>query len=500
MSSRKAGTRVPPPTTCHSPSPLVYPIPKGSLSPTGCHPSREPLCGHDPLWEGHIPLPTHSSHRLPEVTPPPTRARLQNHWFAAGPRAPQGTLSPPCDTVATRATGSQGLHPRPAAHSLSTASIHRLAGGHPGVALARRSPYSLGHPPAQLALSTSSRYRRPHAPQHLHQRVPSVYTCTLGAPPPSASTRFSLADDRRPPTYGSSCGFTRPTVTPAGSALLDTSSTQPSWARDSSQRSPRPPTARLGGLASHDRRSALQGHTMSNTRDQAIRQGPSSPPLPVPPNREAGQPPRPGTTALPTSLRSTEQVVAPPSSYYPHRKRSSTLLDFWPSMRPGKTGRPMPTTLRGDPAPRGDRRRPQDSAATDRPTKLLRPSSPLLPGSDCHYDRGPVNPGPAPLLPTSPADVLFVGPAVPPALQAVSPSGDVRLTLRRYSAGDSLTSPHILLRLDLRIHPRDLYSIPSDGHCGFHTLTVLTHPLYPTPPPLLTVPRFTTSCCSVSKL
>ena len=48
--------------------------------------------------------------------------------------------------------------------------------------------------------------------------------------------------------------------------------------------------------------------------------------------------------------------------------------------------------------------------------------------------------------------------------------------------GDPLDSPHILLRLDLRVHPRDLYSIPSDGHCGYHTLTVLTHPLYPTPP------------------
>ena len=48
--------------------------------------------------------------------------------------------------------------------------------------------------------------------------------------------------------------------------------------------------------------------------------------------------------------------------------------------------------------------------------------------------------------------------------------------------GDSLASPHLLLRLDLRIHPRDLYSIPSDGHCGFHTLAVLTHPHYPAPP------------------
>ena len=75
-----------------------------------------------------------------------------------------------------------------------------------------------------------------------------------------------------------------------------------------------------------------------------------------------------------------------------------------------------------------------------------------------------------------------MGPVPPQALQAVSPSGDVRLTLRRYSAGDTLDSPQLLLRLDLRIHPRDLYSIPSDGHCGYHSLAVLAHPLYPTPP------------------
>ena len=36
--------------------------------------------------------------------------------------------------------------------------------------------------------------------------------------------------------------------------------------------------------------------------------------------------------------------------------------------------------------------------------------------------------------------------------------------------------------MDLRIHPRDLYAIPSDGHCGYHTLAVLSYPPYPVPP------------------
>ena len=47
---------------------------------------------------------------------------------------------------------------------------------------------------------------------------------------------------------------------------------------------------------------------------------------------------------------------------------------------------------------------------------------------------------------------------------------------------DSITSAHIRLRMDLRILPRDLYSIPSDGHCGYHSLAVLSHPQFPSPP------------------
>ena len=36
--------------------------------------------------------------------------------------------------------------------------------------------------------------------------------------------------------------------------------------------------------------------------------------------------------------------------------------------------------------------------------------------------------------------------------------------------------------MDLRIHPRDLHAIPNDGHCGYHSLAVLSHPHYPVPP------------------
>ena len=76
----------------------------------------------------------------------------------------------------------------------------------------------------------------------------------------------------------------------------------------------------------------------------------------------------------------------------------------------------------------------------------------------------------------------YLGPPDPPPLQAVSLSGDTRLTLRRYTPADTLSNTALLLRLDLRIHPRDLYAIPSDGHCGYHSLAVLAHPHYPDPP------------------
>ena len=194
--------------------------------------------------EGHFPLPIYGSHRLPEVTPPPTRARPQNHWFATGPQAPQGTLSPLCDTVAHRATGSQGSQPRPAALSISTASTNSPPGGLPGVALASRPPPSLGHPPAPFPHTTRPRYRRLHAPEHLLRRVPSVCECTTGAPPSRVPTGFSPADDRLPPPFDphavsrappsrrpgapySECQSTLPPRSPSGSVILANSSLAP---------------------------------------------------------------------------------------------------------------------------------------------------------------------------------------------------------------------------------------------------------------------------------
>ena len=108
------------------------------------------------------------------------------------------------------------------------------------------------------------------------------------------------------------------------------------------------------------------------------------------------------------------------------------------------------------------------------------PDAPMTPQTSFSPLQGRRRPPP----PVSPSreEVLYVGDAGSPTLQATSPSGDVRLTLRHYDPGDHLASPHLLLRMDLRIHPRDLHAIPSDGHCGYHTLAVLSHPHYPEPP------------------
>ena len=237
---------------------------------------------------------------------------------------------------------------------------------------------------------------------------------------------------------------------------------------------------------------------MSNTGDRAQRQGPPSPALPAPPKWEAERPHRPVTTLSPARPRTYAPDVAPPLPTSPPRKRPITLMDFWPTTRPFKAGRPANGASPDDlPPPRGGRRRTRDQPEANRPPKLAHPT-PTSPRNALGPRRArlphpdsPSPPTPPAHVPTvlhtsspppSPAEVLLVGPTGPPALQAISPSGDVRLTLRRYAMGDSLASPHLLLRLDLRIHPRDLYSIPSDGHCGFHTLAVLTHPHYPAPP------------------
>ena len=216
-----------------------------------------------------------------------------------------------------------------------------------------------------------------------------------------------------------------------------------------------------------------------NDRDVAQRLGPSSPSQPALTSREAG-PSCPVTMVPPVSAVTPAPGVAPPPPS--SRKRPITLLELWP-IHKGKTSRPLPHTDCGLPSPRDCRRKSTDTPEAQRPSKLSRPPPPrphALVALDAPATPPSGHPSP---LPSGPADVSFVGPAAPPALQAVSPSGDVRLTLRRYTAGDSLASPDILLRLDLRIHPRDLYAIPSDGHCGYHSLTVLTHPLYPLPPP-----------------
>ena len=86
------------------------------------------------------------------------------------------------------------------------------------------------------------------------------------------------------------------------------------------------------------------------------------------------------------------------------------------------------------------------------PTKLPRPSPPRLPVPTSPPALTHPAPRPVPTPPTIPTEALFVGPTGPPVLQAVSPSGDVRLTLRKYSVGDALDSPHLNIRLDLRIH------------------------------------------------
>ena len=168
---------------------------------------------------------------------------------------------------------------------------------------------------------------------------------------------------------------------------------------------------------------------MNNGRELAKRPGRSSLSQPAPPPRAAGAPYRP--IAPSPTLCTPAPVGVSHSSPPPIRKRSLTLLNFWP-VRMGKSRRPKPATPCDDPAPPAGRRRPHDSAAAARPSKLQRPSL-HLPGPVPPDDTTSVPLRPVPLSSPSFADVLYAGPAVPPALQAVSPSGDLRLTLRRYS-------------------------------------------------------------------
>ena len=65
--------------------------------------------------------------------------------------------------------------------------------------------------------------------------------------------------------------------------------------------------------------------------------------------------------------------------------------------------------------------------------------------ADCACD------SPAPLVAPPSPEIQYVGPPDPPMLQAVSPSGNVRLAFRRYSTADKLDSPSLLLRMDPRL-------------------------------------------------
>ena len=159
--------------------------------------------------------------------------------------------------------------------------------------------------------------------------------------------------------------------------------------------------------------------------------------------------------------------ASPPAS----RKRPLTLHDFWCPDRPPKTRtRPPPTCHCPAVDPYSGRRRSREQPEGDRPSKIPRPSVPTpTPNHGSPHLSPPPHPRvsappPSPLSPltaeeTSLAEVQFMGPSGPLELQVVSPSGDVRLTLRRYSPLDLINSPHLFFRMDLRIQPKDLYSI-----------------------------------------
>ena len=182
----------------------------------------------------------------------------------------------------------------------------------------------------------------------------------------------------------------------------------------------------------------------------------------------------------------------------PTRKRQFTPLDYWPGDRHPKVPcpdlprrdppssvavlsprlRPMPVVPFSPPpgSNRHHRERPAQSEDVhsneiSRPSPSSPPSGYCPPPSADPMEAQPLGTSVTrvgvPLPGTPPSPVLFVGPAGLPLLPAVSPSGDVRLSLRRYSVGIPIDSPSVLLRLDLSIQPRDLYAIPNDGHLAF---------------------------------
>ena len=154
---------------------------------------------------------------------------------------------------------------------------------------------------------------------------------------------------------------------------------------------------------------------MSSNKALAQRLGSTSPSPPASPIREAGSLTHPVTLASPPR----PSITAPPPT---SRKRAITLLDFWSTVRPGKTGRLARTKPRGDTSPpRGGRRRPRDPVKTVRPIKLQRPLSSPTPGLVSPHTLAPALRQPVTHPTTSSAEVLYMGPVPPRRLSRQSP-------------------------------------------------------------------------------
>ena len=308
------------------------------------------------------------------------------------------------------------------------------------------------------------------------------------------------------------------------------------WSTTTMDRAPPTAPQRPGTALPAARLSPTQVKTPQPAIHPQIRPPPGPPtPLQPSPSGSTTTTPTADTTRPTQSNDSSPQQLAPRSSRYCEapasssvpsslrpRKRQLLLSDFWlppPSKNhrrldtePGHRSTACPPQTPSSPSPRwpcspsemppSNLTAPQDTSGLRHPPGDAPTPTPmgLPPESVGMTTPGPqppprrsLFPSPSPTevqylgppdLPTLsvPSEVQFLGPAGPPVLQAVSPSGDVRLTLRCYAPTDSITSAHLRLRMDLRILPRDLYSIPSDGHCGYHSLAVLSHPQYPSPP------------------
>ena len=244
MWPRKAGTRVPPPTTSHSPSPFAYPICKDRLGTTGCHLSLAPLFGHALPWGGalsppHIRQPQATgghpssytgttpeplvrrgatgptgdtvpplrhrralSHRLPGVPTPPSSPQDQHSKYKQPARRPP--RSRPCQPPSTLIgplTGPVSPH-----HPLPLPAAPCPGAPTTGRALCLRVYYG------SAAV--------PHSHRTLSRRRP--------APPAFGSLCGSRAPlSRRPGAPYSECQSTLPPRSPSGSAILANSPLAP---------------------------------------------------------------------------------------------------------------------------------------------------------------------------------------------------------------------------------------------------------------------------------